>query len=197
MAKKTRIQTQTRRRQAAVRAAICRRRLVARRLRHVCPLVDVLAAHAALSEKLPWPSQIRIAREAGVSERTARRWIAEAERVGVVQVFRSLPERRSDGTWTRATNRYLLRDQALSRSGACCPVPRKHGPVDSEVSPTGHARPVIPFGVESGGAPFEVAPPTADDSAVNPVGPVEEWRPDEGERLRAAEILAKARAALS
>ena len=62
--------------------------------RHIAPLFDALADYGAVSDQLPFPSQERLAHDCGVTARTVRRWLAIAELLGLVVVYRSIPELR-------------------------------------------------------------------------------------------------------
>lgn len=145
-----------------MRASVCRRAAISRGQRHACPLIDKLAEYAALSDQLPYPSQVTLATEIGVSERQIRRWTIALELIGVIQVFRSNPHKHSDGTFTRCTHRYLLCDRRARYAAATCPVPRRRpkAPDSAEPSPTGHPCPVTPTtGYESPGVAVKADDP--------------------------------------
>lgn len=116
--------TKQARREAAVRAAVCRGVATRAGYRHVGPLVDKLAQLTALGP-LPYCSQAYLARELGVCERTVRYWLAALERLQCVEVRRSKPYSLDGGTsWTRRTNRYRLTDiRARARQGLALPLP--------------------------------------------------------------------------
>lgn len=112
------------RREAAVRAAVCRSVATRAGYRHVGPLVDKLAELTALGP-LPYCSQTYLARELGVCERTVRYWLAALERLHCVQVYRSKAYSTDGGqSWTRRTNRYRLTDRLARRGqGLALPLP--------------------------------------------------------------------------
>lgn len=83
--------------------------LILLRAVHAMPTVNELLFYGALSDELPWPSQETLAAKTGRSVRTVRRHIAMLERIGLVLVYRTPPHQKADGTYTRATNRYLLK----------------------------------------------------------------------------------------
>lgn len=118
-----------RRREAARRAAACRRVAIQRGRRHVCPLIDLLAEYGAITGVLPYPSQETLARDAGVSTRTIGRWLAILEHeLRLVDVHRSRPvtDRHTGQFVSRNTNRYVLCDRRAYRAPRSCPVPRRH-----------------------------------------------------------------------
>ncbi len=57
MARSTSKQMKQRRREVALRAALCRSVVASRGFRHASPLVDALAKYAVVSDKLPYASQ--------------------------------------------------------------------------------------------------------------------------------------------
>jgi len=197
----------------AARAAHCRRVAIRRGRRWCCPLVDVLAEYGAIGASLPYPSQETLARELGVDERTVRRWLAELEGLGLVIVYRTQPERGSDGKWTRRqTNRYLLADVKARASAPSCPLPRRRLGASGLISPSGHACPVTASqGSTSGGAaegsaapppPEEVEPTEmtklSSPSAPAPIGVELSGQKvcDQEERERVAGLLASMRSTL-
>ena len=146
-----------RQRQAAAqrRADLCRKRARQRGYRHLEPLIGVISEYAAISDKLPYPSQETLGRQVGISPRQIRRQLNLLEALGLVVVYRSSPKHTTDGTWTRQTNRYLLCDRR--KMAPCCPLPARRS---SPISPTGHQRPVTPVGFElRRGASKRTAPP--------------------------------------
>ena len=198
----------------AARAAHCRRVAIRRGRRWCTALVDVLAEYGAIGASLPYPSQETLARELGVDERTVRRWLAELETLGLVIVYRTTPERGSDGKWTRRqTNRYLLADGKAKGAAPSCPLPRRRLGASALISPTGHPCPVTASqGSTSGGASEgHAAPPPPEE--IEPVGMIEwsspsapaslevelsAWKPpDQEERARIAAIRAGLRSQLS
>jgi DNA-binding transcriptional ArsR family regulator len=191
----------------ALRAVWCRRVAIQRRRRHLCALVDLLAEYGSISDALPYPTEVRMARDLGVHERTVRRWVAELRDLGLIEVRSSRPQRDpQSGRWfRRASNRYVLCDRRARGSGVACPVPRRR--LSVLVLPTGHQCPVT--------GPPEVKPPGGGRSkAADPPQPemtkVADLRPpsathhhteppapqtrDQGERERVAELLAAMRA---
>ena len=197
----------------AARAAHCRRVAIRRGRRHVCPVVDVLAEYGAIGASLPYPSQDTLARELGVDERTVRRWLAELESLGLVIVYRCIPERGPDGKWTRRqTNRYLLADAKARASAPSCPLPRRRLGPSALISPTGHPCPVTASQSSTSGGASEghAAPPPREEA--KPVGMIERSSPsapapigvepagppvcDQEERERVAGLLAAMRSTL-
>ncbi len=81
---------------------------------HAMPTVNELLYYGALSDELPWPSQATLARKTGRCERTVRRHLALLERLGILAVYRTPPHQKADGTYTRSTNRYLLKTVAAA-----------------------------------------------------------------------------------
>ena len=143
-----------RRREAQLRAATCRRLVERRGFRHAGPLVSALGEYMALSDQLPYPSQERLAQEIGVTDRTVRNWLVVLEAIGVVTVYRSAPKRQADGTYLRATNRYLLCDRRAAQAPPVCPLVRRRRRrtlSTTDVSPRGNAFPLTPTWSESGG----------------------------------------------
>ena len=143
-----------RRREAALRASLCRQVAIRRGYRHVCPLIDLLAEYASLGSRLPFASQQTMATELGVTDRTIRNWLVVLEALTVVEVFRSRPMLRH-GRWTRRTNRYLLCDRRAAAAPRVCPLPRRRGVRVAETSPTGNEIPLTstryePMGVDPG-----------------------------------------------
>jgi len=150
-----------RRTQIATKAAVCRRVAIQRGYRHTAVLIDKLAEYAALSDKLPWPSQQTLAQECGVCERTIRYWLAALEDFGVVQVYRSNPRRRQDGTWNRQTNRYLLCDRRARAASPTMPVPRRHKkPETVGFLPSGNQLPLTVTKLEPVGSSTAPGPQT-------------------------------------
>lgn len=129
--------------------------------RHVCPLIDVIAAYTMLSDQLPYASQTTMATEAGVTDRTVRNWLTVLELLGIVEVYRSRPKRQPDGTYTRTTNRYLLCDRRVGRASTSCPLPRRHHKPASTrgSSPRGNQFPLTLLGTESQGVDPHVDDP--------------------------------------
>jgi|GEM_PF-4568587 len=113
-----------RRRQARLRGAKCTQVLRQRGFRHAVPLIEALVEFAAISDKLPYASQVKLAQVCGVDERTVRRWLVICERLGVLEVFRSKPHVK-DGSWTRQTNRYLLCDRKAATTAIASPLRRR------------------------------------------------------------------------
>jgi len=123
----------------------------------VCPLIDVLADYATVSERLAYPSQVTMAHEAGVTDRTIRNWLAILEGLGLVEVFRSSP-RLKEGQWSRQTNRYLICSRKAAGMAWSMPLRRRHR-VDS--SPTGNEFPVTRDGSYLDGAGNDQQAPTS------------------------------------
>jgi len=154
-----------RRREMAMRATLCRQQAIAKGYRHVCPLIDVLADYASLSGRLPWPSQVTMAHEAGVTDRTIRNWLAILEDLGLVAVFRSTPKLIA-GQWSRATNRYLLCSRKATAMPRSMPVRRRRNPL---VLPSGNGFPLTNDGLYRGGADnVEAAPTSAVTGSAEP-----------------------------
>lgn len=147
-----------RRREQAVRAARCRGVAISRGYRHVCPLLDVLADYGTISDALPYPSQETIAEQAGVTDRTVRNWLTVLETLGLVVVFRSQPKRQTDGTYSRATNRYLIADKKAQTASHTSPVRRRHR-TNTAFSPTGNQFPVTATWLEPDGPDLASAGP--------------------------------------
>lgn len=126
-----------------------------RRLREVCRqhglhssvrLVEAIVHYQELTDlyrpgDLANPSQMTLARRAGWNtDDTVRKHLYRLEEAGILRRFVPWPTRHNDGTYTRATTRYHLRDKVagqLLRSPAC-PLPQRHlrtSPDDLE-SPT-------------------------------------------------------------
>ncbi len=147
-----------RRRELALRAATCRNVAASRGYRHVCPLVDVIADYAALSDQLPYPSQKTMAVEAGVTDRTIRNWLVVLETLGIVEVYRSRPRVR-DGQWTRPTNRYLLCDRRAGREAPACPIVRRKRTSQPDSLTRGNAFPLTHLGTEPLGVGFSADDP--------------------------------------
>ena len=139
-----------RRREVALRATVCRRAAISRGYRHVCPLIDILAEYAMLSDQLPYASQKTMAIEAGVTDRTIRNWLVVLEALAVVEVYRSRPRVR-DGQWTRSTNRYLLCDRRAGRRAPACPIVRRRTVSGADSSTRGNAFPLTLLGTEPQG----------------------------------------------
>ena len=213
MAQPNRQARRARAKEMAARAAHCRRVAIRRGRRWCCPVVDVLAEYGAIGASLPYPSQETLARELGVDERTVRRWLAELETLGLVIVYRTTPERGSDGKWTRRqTNRYLLADGKAKGAAPSCPLPRRRLGASALISPTGHPCPVTASqGSTSGGASEgHAAPPPPEEiepveiiewSTPSAPAPLEVELPgphacDQGERERVAGLLASMRSTL-
>ena len=153
-------QTQTqghRRREMAVRAAVCRRAAISRGYRYVCPLIDILAEYAMLSDRLPYASQKTMATRAGVTDRTIRNWLVVLEALAIVEVYRSRSRVR-DGQWIRKTNRYLLCDRRAARRAPACPIVRRR-PGRTDFSLRGNAFPLTPSGKEPQGVSTSVDDP--------------------------------------
>jgi hypothetical protein len=134
------------RREAAVRAAVCRGVATRAGYRHVGPLVDKLADLSALGP-IPYASQVYLARELGVCERTVRYWLAALERLHCVEVWRSKAYTPDGGTsWTRRTNRYRLTDyRARGGQGLALPLPYSLSRAVRFQHQTGNALPVSPL----------------------------------------------------
>jgi DNA-binding transcriptional ArsR family regulator len=181
----------------ALRAAVCRTAAIRRGRRWCCPLIDALADFGAISDALPYPSQVELSRRLGVHERTVRRWLADLEELGLVLVLRSWPVRGEDGRWTRRqSNRYLLTDRkAGAATGLACPLPRRRSPL---LSPTGRGCPVTATeSSTSGGALVETAapPPPVDVGRAEPPTPAPQAG-DQGEQQRITAIRAAIRSQL-
>ena len=149
-----------RRTQIATKAAACRRVAIQRGLRHAAVLVDKLAEYAALSDKLPWPSQETLATECGVTDRTIRYWLTALEDLGVIQVYRSKPSRQRDGTWNRQTNRYLLCDHRARATPPTMPLRRRKTRNTTTFSPTGKQLPLTVTELEPVGPSAAPGPQT-------------------------------------
>ncbi|MEQ1698581.1 MAG: hypothetical protein ABMA25_00645 [Ilumatobacteraceae bacterium] len=126
-----------------------------RHLREVCRqhglhssvrLVEAIVHYQELTDlyrpgDLANPSQLTLARRAGWNtDDTVRKHLYRLEEVGILTRYVPWPTRHNDGTYTRATTRYHLRDKVagqLLRSPAC-PLPQRHPrtPPDDLESPT-------------------------------------------------------------
>jgi hypothetical protein len=194
-----------RRREMAVRAALCRAVAIRRGRRWCCPLIDVLADYGAAGPSLPYPCQETLAQRLGVDVRTIRRWTVELEALGVLVVLRSYPVRGEGGRYRqRQSHRYLLADAKAARSGPSCPLPRRR--VKSLSPPTGHGCPPTPTESSTSGGPAPSAggptsstlnkradsdrPATPTHHPIELAGP---QGPDQDERERVAELLAAMR----
>lgn len=138
------------RRGAKLRAEICRRRAVNAGLRTALALIDAIGHYQQITDRrrpgeLPNPKQTTLAKSIGTCERTVRRQLVDLERAGIVQRFTPRPVHQRDGTWTRASTRYLLLDRRRARAK---PAPAT---TKDQVAPTGHSCPVS-FQIKDSGA---------------------------------------------
>jgi hypothetical protein len=169
----------------------------------------LLAKRSDDGGKPVWGNQVRMALHIGRSDRSVRRYRAEAEQLGYITVYRSKPERGPSGRWSRRkANSYYLRlpakntDQAEAprrrqRASYCVVHPHKAASADS--ASARHDR--RPFGAAadlpdsdgrsspSRGASTDAAPPVSDIQ----LGP---WAPTETERAAAAAHIAAMKASL-
>lgn len=169
----------------------------------------LLAKRSDDGGKPVWGNQVKMALHIGRSDRSVRRYRAEAEDLGYVTVYRSKPERGPSGRWCRRkANSYYLRlpakdtEQAdaprrRQRAGYC--VVRSHQAAEADTAPVRHDR--RPFGAGGHlpdtdgrssplrGASTDAAPPVSDIKA-------EPWAPTETERAAAAAHIATAKARL-
>lgn len=170
-------------------AAICRKRAMQAGYHWATPILGVLAEYGSLSNKLPWPSQKTLATETGFSERQIRRQIAALEDLGLICVYRSKPQRRQAGVFTRQTNRYQLCDLRARRM-------RRGKPPKQKVSPRGHERPVTPKGFEPERGAHRRSPiPKAPTIPLWQPQPVEHRRATPAERSRVSSLIAAAKKA--
>ena len=201
----SRPQTQSpahRRREAALRASLCRQVAIRRGYRHVCPLIDLLAEYASLGSRLPFASQQTMATELGVTDRTIRNWLVVLEALAVVEVFRSRPMLRH-GRWTRRTNRYLLCDRRAAAAPRLCPVPRRRSFRVTGAGSTGNELPLTstryePTGVDLGvgDPPVPVADADGDPASASPNDPLCSGAARPADPAVARRFLAEARAHL-
>lgn len=193
----------------ALRAALCRRVAISRGCRWACPLIDQLSEYGSISDSLPYPTQIRLAHDLGVTERTVRRWMVALVAVGVLVVIPSPPLRDPEtGRWyRRRSHRYVLADRLARRAGPASPLRRRRlKPLDS---PTGHNCPVTTYGKvtnQNGGRSEAADPPSTVVTKVadlrsappthHPIEFAEHHTPNQDERERIAQLLAGLKAGL-
>jgi len=169
----------------------------------------LLAKRSDDGGKPVWGNQVKMALHIGCSDRSVRRYRAEAEELGYVAVYRSKPERGPAGRWCRRkANSYYLRlpakdtdqlDAPRRRQRASYCVVRSHQAAEADSAPPRHDR--RPFGAGADlpdsdgrssplrGASTDAATPMSD---IKP-GP---WAPTETERAAAAAHIAAIRARL-
>lgn len=167
----------------------------------------LLAKRSDDAGKPVWGNQVKMALHIGRSDRSVRRYRAEAEDLGYVTVYRSKPERGPAGRWCRRkANSYYLRLPAKAtnqlevprrrqRAGYC--VVRSQEAAGADTAPVRHDR--RPFGAGGHlpdndgrssplrGASTDATPPMSD---IKP----EPWAPTETERAAAAAHIAAAKA---
>jgi hypothetical protein len=149
-----------------------------------------------------WGNQEKMAVRFGRSDRTLRRYRDELERLGYLKVYRSKPERGSDGRWCRRrSNSYYFCLPA--RSQASEPAPRHRqkagycvlgGPHHSRTARTGssHLADIHGRSTPQEGAPTSAAPAQRNIQPLpTPEHPTERARPE-----FVAAALAEARATL-
>jgi DNA-binding Lrp family transcriptional regulator len=85
--------------------------------------LGLIASRSDDAGKPAWGAQARIGAALGRSERSVRRYVAEAEELGYLKVYRAKPERGPQGRWHRKkTNVYYL---CLPKAGDDRPAPRR------------------------------------------------------------------------
>ena len=88
--------------------------------------LGLVASRSDDAGKPAWGAQARIGVALGRSERSVRRYVAEAEELGYLKVYRAKPERGPQGRWHRKkTNVYYL---CLPKAGDDRPAPRRRQP---------------------------------------------------------------------
>ena len=144
-------------------------------------LVDAIVHYQELTDlyrpgDLANPSQMTLARRAGWNtDDTVRKHLYRLEQVGILARYVPWPTRQPDGTWTRATTRYQLRDKVagqLLRSPAC-PLPQRHprtAPDDMESPTPNNFGENSPSGGKEARRPVD-KPPVSINSTVSNVHP--------------------------
>lgn len=110
-------------------------------------LLLLLASRSDDTGKPVWGCQAKLSAQADVSVRSVGRYVAEAEQLGYVAVYRARPQRGPDGRWCRRrSNSYYLRLPPLSTP---LEAPRRVKPAGRCVVASHKRRPHLP---DTGGA---------------------------------------------
>lgn len=169
----------------------------------------LLAKRSDDGGKPVWGNQVKMALHIGRSDRSVRRYRAEAEDLGYVTVYRSKPERGPSGRWSRRkANSYYLRlpakdtdqlDAPRRRQRASYCVVRSYETAGANSAPVRHDR--RPFGAaadlpDSDGRSSPLRGASTDTApSVDDIQPM--WSPPtEAERAVVAAHIAKAKTRL-
>lgn len=152
-------------------------------------LLLLLASRSDDTGKPVWGCQEKLGAQSDVSVRSVGRYVAEAEALGYVRVYRARPERGPDGRWCRRrSNSYYLALPALSTP---LEAPRRVKPAGRCVVASHKRRSHLP---DSGGgsSPYGESQPACSRPEVAIPAAADRREADEGPPLRSGTALFEA-----